>query len=43
MLTERNRTYTPFANTILELAKQFKAEEIEQLLEQYLAEGLTHA
>lgn len=42
-LVERDRTYTTFAKPILELARQFKAEEIEQLLEQHLEEGLTHA
>ncbi|MEO0770902.1 MAG: response regulator, partial [Cyanobacteria bacterium J06649_4] len=43
VLVDSDRAYTAFAKPILTLAQQFKAEEIEQLLEQYLAEGLTHA
>ena len=34
--------YAPFAAPIFQLAKQFKAEEIEDLLEYYIADGITH-
>ncbi|MEL7223402.1 MAG: ATP-binding protein [Cyanobacteria bacterium J06576_12] len=43
ILVDSDRAYTTFAEPILKLAGQFKAEEIEQLLEQHLEEGLTHA
>ncbi|MBW4515861.1 MAG: hypothetical protein KME11_11620 [Timaviella obliquedivisa GSE-PSE-MK23-08B] len=33
-----NPRYTGFASQILQLAKQFKAEEIEELLKQHLIE-----
>ena len=33
----------PFAEPLFQLAKEFKAEEIEELLEQYIAVGMTHA
>ncbi len=42
-LISQEKTYLPFAEPIFQLAKQFKAEEIEELLEQYIAEGMIHA
>ena len=41
-LVNTDKVYTAFAEPILELAKQFKAEEIEELLQQYLTKGLAH-
>lgn len=41
-LVNTDRIYTPFAEPILQLARQFKAEEIEELLQQYLNEGYAH-
>lgn len=35
-LLEENQIYGPFAHKVLQLAKQFKAEEIEELLESYV-------
>ncbi len=42
-LVDRNQVYTPFVEQILQLTRQFQAEEIEELLQQYLNKGLTHA
>lgn len=46
-LVKTDQVYAPFAQPVLQLAKQFQAEEIEELLQQYLTqdrtEGLTHA
>lgn len=41
-LVDGDGVYAAFAEPILQLAKQFKAEEIEELLEQYIKEP-THA
>ncbi|MEM6451004.1 MAG: CHASE2 domain-containing protein [Cyanobacteria bacterium P01_D01_bin.105] len=41
-LVDADQSYRPFATPILQLAKQFEAEEIEQLLKQYLTEELVH-
>ncbi len=40
-LAQSNPRYAGFASQILKLAKQFKAEEIEELLKQYLTEEKT--
>ena len=37
-LVDEDKAYTPFAEPILQLAKQFQIEEIEQLLQKYLTE-----
>ena len=42
-LVDTDQAYTPFADSILHLAKQYRAEEIETLLQQYLTEGLVNA
>ena len=42
-LVKQEPVYGPFAKPILQLAEQFMVEEIEELLEQHLAEYLTHA
>lgn len=42
-LVATDNIYLPFAEPIFQLAKQFKAEEIEDLLETYIAKGITHA
>ncbi len=42
-LTEADPAYLPFAEPILQLSRQFEAEEIEALLQKYLDEGLRHA
>ncbi|MEM9006446.1 MAG: ATP-binding protein [Cyanobacteria bacterium P01_F01_bin.86] len=42
-LVSTEQTYIVFAEPIQQLAKQFKAEEIEELLDQYIAKGMTHA
>ena len=39
-LMDNDNIYTPFAEAILKLAKQFQTEDIEELLQQYLTEGL---
>jgi signal transduction histidine kinase/DNA-binding NarL/FixJ family response regulator len=36
-LIDTDKVYSPFAEPLLQLARQFKAEEIEDLLHQYLA------
>ncbi|MGP1385668.1 MAG: ATP-binding protein [Thainema sp.] len=41
-LVNTDQKYAPFVEPILSLAKQFQAEEIEELLQQYLEGGLTH-
>ena len=41
-LVQEDKTYILFAETILPLAKQFQVEEIEELLQQYLTEGMTN-
>ncbi len=41
-LVEKDNIYAPFAEPIFQLSKQFQAEEIEELLQQYLTEELTH-
>lgn len=41
-LVNSDNAYRPFAEPILQLAKQFQAEEIEQLLQQYLNQELAH-
>jgi signal transduction histidine kinase/DNA-binding NarL/FixJ family response regulator len=41
-LVQTDKTYFPFAESLLQLAKQFKTEEIEELLQHYITEGLTH-
>ncbi|MEO0407196.1 MAG: ATP-binding protein [Cyanobacteria bacterium P01_A01_bin.135] len=41
-LTESEQAYRPFAEPILSLSRQFEAEEIEALLQRYLAEEVTH-
>jgi hypothetical protein len=38
-LVRSDERYTRFADPILQLAKQFQAEEIEELLQNYLVEG----
>ncbi len=42
-LTKADPIYMPFAEPILQLSRQFEVEEIEALLQKYLAEGLHHA
>ncbi|NEQ95517.1 MAG: PAS domain S-box protein [Cyanothece sp. SIO2G6] len=42
-LVETNETYRPFAEKITQLAKRFQTEEIETLLQNYLAEGVVNA
>jgi signal transduction histidine kinase/CheY-like chemotaxis protein len=42
-LTQANPQYVGFAAQVLQLANQFKAEEIEDLLQQYLIKESTHA
>jgi len=39
-LVRTDRHYIPFAEPILQLTRQFQAEEIEELLQRYLADGL---
>ncbi len=39
-LVDEEPVYRPFADTVLQLASQFMTEEIEELLEQYLRNGL---
>ncbi|MEP1062031.1 MULTISPECIES: response regulator [Cyanophyceae] len=41
-LVHSNHHYAGFAAQVLQLAKQFKAEEIEALLQQYLSEEKAH-
>lgn len=41
-LISSDQAYIPFAEPILQLSRQFEAEEIEELLQKYLAEGLFH-
>ncbi len=41
-LVEEDKFYLPFAEPIIQLAKQFQVEEIEELLEKYLTEVLAH-
>ena len=41
-LINTDQSYVPFANSILRLAKQYRADEIETLLQQYLTEGLVN-
>ena len=41
-LVEKNKIYAPFAEPIIQFAKQFQVEEIEELLEQYLIEEQAH-
>ncbi len=40
-LVDEEPVYRPFADTVLQLASQFMTEEIEDLIEQYLKDGLT--
>ncbi|MBT9311945.1 hybrid sensor histidine kinase/response regulator [Leptothoe kymatousa] len=42
-LVNTENTYLAFAEPIRQLAKEFKAEEIEELLQQYMAKEITHA
>ena len=42
-LIETDIRYRLFSTSILDLTEQFMAEEIEELLQQYMAEGLAHA
>jgi hypothetical protein len=42
-ITTSDRAYIPFAEPILQLSRQFEAEEIEALLQKYLDEGLLYA
>ncbi len=42
-LTESDQAYAPFAEPILQLSRQFAAEEIEALLQNHLAGELPHA
>ncbi|MEA5466736.1 hybrid sensor histidine kinase/response regulator [Leptothoe sp. PORK10 BA2] len=42
-LVASDSVYVPFTESIMPLVKQFKSEEIEELLQQYLAEGPIHA
>ncbi|MEM9808302.1 MAG: ATP-binding protein [Cyanobacteria bacterium P01_D01_bin.56] len=42
-LTTSDSTYTAFAEPILQLSREFEAEEIEAVLQQYLAEDSLHA
>lgn len=41
-LIHTDRSYTPFAEPILHLTRQFKTEEIEELLQHYLTERYSH-
>ena len=41
-LIETDAQYRLFAASVLELAEQFMAEEIEELLLQYMTEELVH-
>lgn len=48
-LVHTDQRYTPFAEPLLQLAQQFQAEEIEDLLQRYLEDledvegGVVHA
>ncbi|MEM9217866.1 MAG: ATP-binding protein [Cyanobacteria bacterium P01_F01_bin.150] len=42
-LVSAEKNYMLFAEPMRKLAKQFKVEEIEELLEQYIAKEITHA
>ncbi|MGD1703191.1 ATP-binding protein [Dapis sp. BLCC M229] len=41
-LLDTDKAYTAFAETILQLSRQFQTEEIEELLQQYLSEEAAH-